>query len=121
MSNYSQTIYTLEPITATVTSPDISGQPPCQHGHVIFTIDTYTSGGVTPHLQGKDPASGAYYDILIGPDLTSTGVTILKVGPGISPSALGSAADFLPEEWRVQLVADSGTDLIISVGVNLCP
>ena len=85
---------------------------------VIVNVTAFVSGTYTPKIQGKDPVSGTYYDILVGPAIGATGITILKIYPGISVVANGAASDFLPRVWRVQL---NGTtpSMTISIGANL--
>lgn len=86
--------------------------------HVIINISSFTAGSVTPHIQGKDPVSGVYYDLLVGTALTATGTTVLKVYPGIAATANAAASDLLPQVWRVQLVGSSA-NMVLSVGANL--
>lgn len=88
-------------------------------GHFVINISAYTSGTYTPHIQGKDPVSGAYYDILVGTALNSAGTTVLKVYPGIGALANGSASDVLPQTWRVQLIGGSSPSMTISVAAYL--
>lgn len=99
---------------AQVNSPDITNSA-YTGVHVLVNISAYTSGNYTPKIQGKDPTSGTYYDILVGPALSATGITVLKVYPGIAPLANGSAADFIPYTWRVQLNGLSTPSMTFSV------
>lgn len=84
--------------------------------HVVLNVSAFTSGTYTLHIQGKDPVSGTYYDILVGTALAATGVSIYKVYPGISTVANGSAADILPRIWRVRLVGAASPSMTFSVG-----
>lgn len=86
--------------------------------HVTVNVSAFTAGSYTPKIQGKDPVSGVYYDLLVGPSIAATGITILKIYPGMAVVANGAASDFLPRVWRVQL---NGTtpSMTISVGANL--
>jgi hypothetical protein len=86
--------------------------------HVVVVVSSYTSGTYTPHIQGEDPY-GNYYDILVGPAISATGTTVLKVYPGIATLANGAASDLLPTVWRVTLVGASTPSMTISVGANL--
>lgn len=87
--------------------------------HVIVNISTWTTGNYTPKIQAKDPVSGNYYDLLVGPALSSTGTTVLKIGAGFVPTANASAADFLPKTWRVQMNGASTPSMTFSVGAFL--
>lgn len=86
---------------------------------VTINVSAYTSGNYTPHIQAKDPVSGTYYDVLVGPAISATGITILKVRPGIAVVSNGSAADMLPQTWRVQLIGLSTPSMTLSVGAFL--
>lgn len=88
-------------------------------GHFVVNVSAFTSGTYTPHVQGKDPVSGAYYDILVGPAIGATGTTILKVYPGIGAIANAASPDILPLTWRVQLIGASTPSMMISVAVYL--
>jgi hypothetical protein len=84
--------------------------------HVIINVTSITdSPEVEPHIQGKDPISGTYYDILVGNDITATGITILKVYPGIGQIANGAASDILPRTWRVRMEHDDSDSITYSV------
>lgn len=104
--------------TATVSSVD-QRNPGWQRVHVIVNVSAYTSGTWTPRIQGKDPASGSYYDILVGAPITSTGLTVIKAGPGLWPRSLGSTPDFVPVTWRVQMTGTATPSATFSVGVNI--
>lgn len=106
--------------TATNSTPDQAGAG-FSAAHVIVDVTAWTAGSVTPKLQGKDIASGKYYDLLIGPALVATGTTVLKIGRGISPAANGAAGDLLPETWRVVLTHADATSITYSVGAVVVP
>lgn len=87
--------------------------------HLIINVSAYTSGTYTPHVQAKDPVSGTYYDILVGSAISATGITILKIYPGMATISNGAAADFLPRIWRVHFVGASSPSMTFSVGAFL--
>lgn len=94
-------------------------------GHFIFNVSSWASGVYTPHIQGKDPASGTYYDILVGPAITtpfaSTPFTLrMLIYPGGVAGSATAITDFLPQTWRVQLIGTSSPiSMSMSVGVLL--
>lgn len=88
-------------------------------GHVIINVSAFTAGTYTPTIQGKNPITGAYYDILVGPAIGSTGVTVLKVYPGIATLANGAASDTLPKVWRVSLAGAAGQSMTLSIAASL--
>lgn len=81
---------------------------------VVPGIDT-----ITPKIEGVDPTSGQYYDILVGVPIISTGVTVLKICPGIYGSPNMQANDMLPTTWRVTLTHSASTNFTYSVGAHL--
>lgn len=88
--------------------------------HVVINVSAISdTPSITPTIEGKDPASGSYYSILVGSAITATGMTVLKVGPGITPVANGAAADFLPAVWRVSLAVADADSATYSVAANL--
>lgn len=76
---------------------------------------------VTPKIQGQDPASGKWYDLLVGAAIAATGTPVLKLYPGITVAANVSVSDVLPTTWRVVLTHSSTGAHTYSVGVNLLP
>jgi len=84
---------------------------------IIVNVTAFVAGNYVPKVQGKDQASGQYYDLLIGQSITGTGTTILKIFPGIAPLANAAASDFLPRVWRVQLNG-STPSMTLSVSGN---
>ena len=86
--------------------------------HVIIDVTAVTTGTLTPKIQGKDPASGKYYDVLVGAAISGTGTTVIKVYPGIAPSASAAAQDILPRTWRVVLTKSDASSWTYSVGYN---
>ena len=103
---------------ATVNSADMVNTS-FHGGHFIINISAYTSGNYTVHIQGKDPVSGTYYDILVSPALSATGITILKVMPGITTQANAATADILPLIYRVQLIGAASPSMTLSVSAML--
>lgn len=105
--------------TATTVNSGDQNNPSWVGAHFIINVSAYTSGSYTPHIQGKDPVSGLYYDVLVGTAISATGTTILKVHPGLAVVANGSASDILPQTWRVQLVGASTPSMTLSVSAYL--
>lgn len=103
---------------ATVNSPDQLNYN-YRGAHIIINVVTVTSGTYTPHIQAKDPISGLYYDLLVGTAISASGVTVLKVYPGIATLSNGSASDILPSVWRVQLIGASTPSMVLSVWSDL--
>lgn len=72
--------------------------------HFLFNVTAVPGGDtVTPRIQGREPVSGDFYDILVGPAISATGLTVLKIYPGIAALANGAANDILPLQYRVSV------------------
>ena len=88
--------------------------------HVIIdvTVDPALAS-ITPKIQGKDPASGKWYDICVGVAIAATGTTVLKVFPGITAAANVAASDILPAHWRFQMAVADTDSMTYSVGATV--
>lgn len=89
-------------------------------GHFIINVTAYpAAASVVPKIQGKDPVSGIYYDILEGIPIVATGFTILKVFPGAAASANAIASDVLPRTFRIRMEHADADSITYSVGLAL--
>lgn len=104
--------------TASVNSDDFENM----NGRGVKVVIDATAAAATPSvvftIQGKDLASGKYYDILSSAAITGTGTTVLTVYPGTTASANVVANDVLPRTWRVKAVAGDADSLTYSVGAS---
>lgn len=87
--------------------------------HVGINVTAITTSNLTVTIQGKDPISGTYYTILAGVAITSTGLYLLKVYPGITGVTNASASDLLPRTFRVNCVKGDGSSWTYSVSASL--
>ena len=84
---------------------------------VAVSVDN-TGGTLTVTIQGKDPASGTYYDILTSAGLNvAAGLISLRVYPGIAAVTNRSVSDILPATWRLKFVVASAA---ITATVGAC-
>lgn len=83
-------------------------------GHFVINITVLTTS-VIPTIQAKDPISGTYYSLLVGASIAATGITILKVYPGIVAVANASASDVLPRTFRISMDHLDATTMTYSV------
>ena len=81
---------------------------------VVPGVDT-----VTPKIQGKDPASGKYYDILVGAAIVAVSTVVLRVYPGLIAAANLTVSDILPRDWRLVMTHSAGSNFTYSVGGQL--
>ena len=105
--------------TASVDSADFTNYNGLGAHFIIDVSAIAATPSIVPTIQGKDPVSGNYYDILVGAAITTVGTTVLKVHPGISPLADGAANDILPRTFRISITAADADSITYSVGANL--
>jgi len=92
----------------------------CEFLHVIIDVTAVTATpALTVKIQGKDRASGKYYDILVSAAIATVSTTVLKVGPGLTAAANLVANDFLPAIWRVTVTHGDTDSATYSVGANM--
>lgn len=103
--------------TTSVTSPVISVAEKYEAAHIVLNVTAGTGFGLTLTVKGKDLTSGSTYDILASSFVTSTGTTVLKVGPAYTAGA-NVAKDYMPGDWLVAVTA-SGTAATYSLGASL--
>lgn len=110
---------TATPSVATYRNPGFKGV------HVIVDVTALSATpSVVVKVEGQDPATEEFYEILSGTaitDVTGTGTYVFKVYPGIEPSPGAAASDGIPKFWRVRPVHADADSITYSVGVNyLC-
>lgn len=91
---------------------------------VDVIIDITVAPGVdtvTFTIQGLDPVSGKWYDILASAALAAVATTVLRVFPGSTVTANLKENAALPRTWRVKTTHSAATNFTYSVGANLIP
>jgi hypothetical protein len=94
----------------------------CRGVHLVIDTTTMTGAGptLTVTIQGKDPTSGKFYNILASAAIATATTTVLKVYPGLTAAANLVANDVLPREWRVVAVAGGTlTAIAATISANL--
>jgi len=89
------------------------------HRGVIVVVDMTVVPGVdivTPKIQGKDPVSGKYYDILAGVGIVAVSTVVLRVFNGITVTANLAVSDLLPRTWRLFMDHSAATNFTYSAG-----
>jgi hypothetical protein len=77
-------------------------------------------GTLTVTIDGQDPASGKWYNLLTSAVLSAVATTVLRVGVGLTPVANQAVSLPVPKVFRV--VPTVGVNPIaFTVGFNLCP
>lgn len=86
---------------------------------VIIDVTAITdTPSVVPTIDGFDPLSASWYNILTGAAIVATGTTVLRVHPEIVAAANLTAQDFLPERYRVVMTHADADSITYTVGVN---
>lgn len=86
---------------------------------VVTNLTDVVAGNVTVKVQGKDTASGVYYDLLDSAALSGNGTTVQTVYPGAPVTANISADSPLPATWRVQAIVSSNGNVTGTVGASV--
>lgn len=86
---------------------------------VLVNITAIGTGSITVQIQGKDPASGAYYTILASAALVANALTVLEVYPGIAAVANLAANAALPRVWRVNVVSNNANPVAYTLGATV--
>jgi len=105
--------------TTTQTSPDLDTNGAAYLNVVLDVTDVSATPSVTFKVQGKDPASGKYYDILAGAAVTTQSTNRYRVGPTLAAVANSIAQDYLPEVIRFVVTANNSNSATYSVGWSL--
>lgn len=104
--------------TGTVHSPDLDTTG-CAFLNVVADITAIgASATVTITIEGKDPASGKYYTILVSTALAANATTRMKVGPNVTAASNTIAQDYLPKVIRITHVVATATSTY-SIGASL--
>jgi len=106
--------------TVDTNGPDITNPG---SGGGVFTIDVSNIAGaapsIIPTIQGKDPVSGNYYNILVGPSILVQDTVVMRVIPGILDLANFALSEFLPKIFRIKFAHLNTDEITYSVGVTL--
>ena len=81
---------------------------------VVPGIDT-----VTFTIQGKDPASAKYFNLLVSAAIVAVSTVVLRVYPGLTAAANLVASDVIPRTWRVITTHSAATNFTYSVSAAL--
>lgn len=76
----------------------------------VVTVDvaTLNSANLTLHIQGQDPSSATYYDILVGTAITGAGLFAYYVHPAVTTTAGVAQSAVLPRLWGIEVVPAAG-------------
>lgn len=83
---------------------------------VILDMTAPGTGSVTLSIQGKDPASGKYYNLLTGAAVTTVSTNVYDLYPGIAAVANQAVGLTLPRIWRIVVTANNANATSYTVG-----
>ena len=87
---------------------------------IDVTAISGTTPGFTVALQGKDAASGKYYNIITSTAISTVSISTLEAYPGIAAASNASIGISLPRTWRVISVISGVSPLVTAtVGASL--
>jgi hypothetical protein len=102
--------------TTTQASADIVNYNGLTYLDVILDTTVASTGSVTLSIDGKDPASGKYYNLLTGAAVTTVSTNVYRVGVGLTPTANATANMALPRTFRIVVTANNANTQTYSVG-----
>lgn len=113
------TAYASAARTATPTAYEFA---PGQARALVVVIDA-TAVTATPSvvatIDGKDPLSGKWYNILTAAAIATVSTKTMRVGMGLAAVANLTIADFLPKVCRIVMTHGDADSITYSVSVNL--
>lgn len=86
----------------------------------IFSINVIaisSTPSVVFKIEGEDPLSGAFYEIISSAAITGTGTTTIQVGSTIVAAANIAANEMLPARYRITATHGDADSITYSVGV----
>ena len=98
----------------TLTGATTSGVSPDQTNlfgkgvQLITDITAITAGSIVVTIQGKDAASGKYYNLLASTAITTISTNQLALYPGMTATANVSSSQALPKVWRISYTIVTG-------------
>lgn len=104
--------------TTTQTSADITTYD-AKKLIVVLDMTSVGTGSVTVSIDGKDSASGKYYNILTGVAITTNSTNRYRVGETLAAVANSVAQDYLPRVIRIVVTANNANSATYSVGYVL--
>jgi hypothetical protein len=117
-SNVDVTLLASASRTTTQTSADITTYN-LRGINVILDMTVVGTGSVTVSIDGKDPASGKYYNLLTGAAIITNSTNVYKIGDGLTAVANAVANDRLPRTIRIVVTANNGNAATYSCGYSL--
>lgn len=107
---------------ARTATPTAASVPAGRYNFLRVVIDV-TAITATPSvvvtIDGLDPVSGKYWNLLTSAAITATGTTVLTVGPGLPVTANVSANQVLPDTLRITMTHGDADSITYTVAAHL--
>ena len=118
MGKYSKSFYASVARTATPTAVSVEDDYVFGIQVPIVVSAASATPSVVPTIDGYDPLSDTWYNLLTGAALTGTGTTILRVHPDLTAVTNLTAQDFLPKKYRLVMTHADTDSITYTVNVN---
>lgn len=116
-----QVSHSSAPRTATNNGGDLNNAN-CSGCFVFIDV---TAIAATPSVvfkvQGKDPASGKYFDVIVSAAVVAVSTVVLRIHPALTAVANLTVNDMLPKTFRIRAEHADADSITYSVGVILVP
>jgi hypothetical protein len=88
--------------------------------HIVIDVTALAlTPSVQPSLEGQDPLSGEWYDLVAAiTPVTTTGTTVIKYGVRTDAVANSANQGFIPQNFRLRMVHADTDAITYSVGMN---
>jgi len=115
-----QTVYASAARTATPATAQFSARGAAGLFIVIDVTAIAATPSVVPTIDGYDPLSGKWFNLLTGAALTAvTAARVLRVGRGLVAAANLTAVDYVPDTVRVIMTHGDADSITYSVSAHL--
>ena len=114
----SQILFSSAARTATIVSSVVSAEEVISSIFAINVSAASATPSVVFSIEGKDPLSGTFYNIIDSAAITATGITTIQVGMNIIAAANVAANEMLPAEYRVTATHGDADSITYTVGVT---
>lgn len=106
--------------TITSTSADIINYNACGLNVILNVTVNGAGGSITLTVDGKDAASGAYYNLITGAAITAaaTGTFVYRIQPGLTAVANTTVNDRCPRTFRIVVTANNANSVTYSLGYS---
>jgi hypothetical protein len=113
-------LYRVSAITATPTfTAQNDGNGARKGGHFVIDVTAGATLSIVPTIDGQDPSSGKWYNILTGVAITAVGTTVLRIYPGLAAAANLAVSDVLPSVWRLVMTHGNANAATYTVSARL--